>query len=190
MLPAKNKIVVEGVNRVYKHMRPSQQEPPGGPALQGDADRRLQRDARLPEVQPRGPRRPPVHRRRPEAAVLQEVRRQPGQRRPAQAGPRRAPPRRKPDRSTHFVPTPATPDAEARDHAADLKDDGNGSPAGPVQERDRQGDGREVQPRQPHGDPQDRQDRHQHGRRPGHPGQGPPGRRPSTAWARSAARSR
>ena len=65
------------------------EEPPGGAALQGDADRRLQRHAGLPQVQPRGPRRPPVHRRRPEAALLQVVR--PGlgnigPRKPAHAG--------------------------------------------------------------------------------------------------------
>ena len=40
------------------------------------------------------------------------------------------------------------------------------------------------------GDPQAGEDRHQHGGRPGHPGQGRCWRRPSTAWARSAARSR
>jgi large subunit ribosomal protein L24 len=30
VLPAKNKVVVEGVNRVYKHMRPSSKNPQGG----------------------------------------------------------------------------------------------------------------------------------------------------------------
>jgi large subunit ribosomal protein L24 len=30
VLPARNKIVVEGINRVYKHMRPSQKNPQGG----------------------------------------------------------------------------------------------------------------------------------------------------------------
>ena len=30
VLPARNQIVVEGVNRVYKHMRPSQKNPQGG----------------------------------------------------------------------------------------------------------------------------------------------------------------
>jgi len=29
-LPTRNKIVVEGVNRVYKHMKPSQKNPQGG----------------------------------------------------------------------------------------------------------------------------------------------------------------
>jgi large subunit ribosomal protein L24 len=29
-LPARNKVVVEGVNRVYKHMKPSQRNPQGG----------------------------------------------------------------------------------------------------------------------------------------------------------------
>jgi large subunit ribosomal protein L24 len=30
VLPAKNKVVVEGVNRVYKHLKPSRQNPQGG----------------------------------------------------------------------------------------------------------------------------------------------------------------
>src|SRR5438067_12796260 len=30
VLPAKNKLVVEGVNRVYKHLKPSQRNPQGG----------------------------------------------------------------------------------------------------------------------------------------------------------------
>ena len=30
VIPTENKIVVEGVNRVYKHMRPSQKNPQGG----------------------------------------------------------------------------------------------------------------------------------------------------------------
>jgi large subunit ribosomal protein L24 len=30
VIPARNKIVVEGVNRVYKHLRPSQKNPQGG----------------------------------------------------------------------------------------------------------------------------------------------------------------
>jgi large subunit ribosomal protein L24 len=30
VLPSRNKIVVEGVNRVYKHMRPSNKNPQGG----------------------------------------------------------------------------------------------------------------------------------------------------------------
>jgi large subunit ribosomal protein L24 len=30
VLPSKGKLVVEGVNRVYKHMRPSQRNPQGG----------------------------------------------------------------------------------------------------------------------------------------------------------------
>ena len=30
VIPERNKIVVEGVNRVYKHMRPSQKNPQGG----------------------------------------------------------------------------------------------------------------------------------------------------------------
>jgi large subunit ribosomal protein L24 len=30
VIPARNKIVVEGINRVYKHLRPSQKNPQGG----------------------------------------------------------------------------------------------------------------------------------------------------------------
>src|ERR671922_1817699 len=30
VLPDKNKIVVEGINRVYKHLKPSRQNPQGG----------------------------------------------------------------------------------------------------------------------------------------------------------------
>jgi large subunit ribosomal protein L24 len=30
VIPARNKIVVEGVNRVYKHLRPTQKNPQGG----------------------------------------------------------------------------------------------------------------------------------------------------------------
>jgi large subunit ribosomal protein L24 len=30
VIPSRNKIVVEGVNRVYKHMRPTQKNPQGG----------------------------------------------------------------------------------------------------------------------------------------------------------------
>ena len=30
VLPSKNKIVVEGINRVYKHLKPSQKNPQGG----------------------------------------------------------------------------------------------------------------------------------------------------------------
>ena len=96
VLPARNKIVVEGVNRVYKHMRPSSKNPQGG---------RLSKEMPIdvsnvmlvcPKCN-RGVRdRPPVHRRRPEAALLQDMRPEPGQRRPAQAGPRRRRPRSKP----------------------------------------------------------------------------------------------
>ena len=30
VLPSKNKVIVEGINRVYKHLRPSRQNPKGG----------------------------------------------------------------------------------------------------------------------------------------------------------------
>ena len=71
VLPEKNKIVVEGVNRVYKHLKPSQKNQQGG---------RLSKEMPIdasnvmlycPTLQPGRPGRPPVHRRRPEAALLQ-----------------------------------------------------------------------------------------------------------------------
>ena len=86
VLPEKNKIVVEGVNRVYKHLKPSTKNQQGG---------RLSKEMPIdvsnvllfcPSCNPGRPRRPPVHRGRPEAAVLQEVLRQPRQPRPRQAG--------------------------------------------------------------------------------------------------------
>ena len=40
-----NKIVVEGVNRVYKHVKPNRRNPQGGPSVEGDAHRRFQRHA-------------------------------------------------------------------------------------------------------------------------------------------------
>ena len=94
VLPERNKIVVEGVNRVYKHLRPSQKNPQGGrlsKEMPIDVSNVL---ALLLQVQPRRPHRPPVHRRRPETTLLQVVRRQPGKRRPTQAGPRRQGPGR------------------------------------------------------------------------------------------------
>ncbi len=94
VFPERNKIVVEGVNRVYKHLRPSQKNPQGG---------RLSKEMPIDvsnvllllfQVQPRRPHRPPVHRRRPETTLLQVMRCQPGKRRPTQAGPRRQGPGR------------------------------------------------------------------------------------------------
>ena len=64
------------------------EKPTGGPAVQGNADRRVERVALLLQVQPRSPYRPPVHRRRPKTTLLQVMRRQPRQRGPTQAGPR------------------------------------------------------------------------------------------------------
>ena len=97
VLPARNKIVVEGVNRVYKHLRPSQKNPQGG---------RLSKEMPIdvsnvllfcPKCN-RGVRdRPPVHRRRPEAALLQVVQHQPGQRRARASRPTPPRPRPRPD---------------------------------------------------------------------------------------------
>src|SRR5262249_17759488 len=138
------------------------EEPPGGPALQGDADRRLQRDALLLQVQPGGPRRPPVHRQRPEAALLQVVQERPRQPGPAQAGPRQGggPPLigpairwgSNPGRGGFRRPVRGYEAKYARPPgrripAEVLKEFGYGSSAGPLQERDRQGDGDQVPPR-------------------------------------------
>ena len=85
VLPEKNKIVVEGVNRVYKHLKPSAKNQQGG---------RLSKEMPIdasnvmlfcPTCNRGRPHRPPVHRRRPEATLLQEVRGRPRQRRPRQA---------------------------------------------------------------------------------------------------------
>ena len=38
VLPDEGKIVVEGINKVYKHVKPSQPQPAGRPALERDAD--------------------------------------------------------------------------------------------------------------------------------------------------------
>lgn len=48
VLPDKNRVVVEGVNRVWKHVRPSQRTPQGG---------RIQKDApiHISNVQPLNP---------------------------------------------------------------------------------------------------------------------------------------
>ena len=46
----KNKVVVEGVNRVYRHLKPSPPQPAGRPALEGDAGRRLERRAHRPDA--------------------------------------------------------------------------------------------------------------------------------------------
>ena len=88
VLPERNKIVVEGVNRVYKHMKPSQKNPQGG---------RLSKEMPIavsnvmlfcPKCN-RGVRdRPPIHRRRTEAALLQILQRplgNVGPRKPAHA---------------------------------------------------------------------------------------------------------
>ena len=64
VLPEKNKIVVEGVNRVYKHLKPSAKNQQGG---------RLSKEMPIdasnvmlycPACNRGRPRRPPVHRRR------------------------------------------------------------------------------------------------------------------------------
>ena len=87
VLPEKNKIVVEGVNRVYKHLKPSAKNPQGG---------RLSKEMPIdasnvmlfcPTLQPRRPRRPPVHRRRQKERYCKKCAASLGQRRPRQAAP-------------------------------------------------------------------------------------------------------
>ncbi len=87
VLPSRNKIVVEGVNRVYKHMRPSQKNPQGG-RLSKEMPIAVSNVAPvLPQVQSRRADRPPIHRRRTEAALLQILQRLAGKCRAAKAGP-------------------------------------------------------------------------------------------------------
>ncbi len=54
VLPEKNKIVVEGVNRVYKHMKPSQKNQQGGRLSKEMPIDVVQRPAVLPDVQAAG----------------------------------------------------------------------------------------------------------------------------------------
>ena len=114
VLPEKNKIVVEGVNRVYKHLKPSAKNQQGG---------RLSKEMPIDASNvmlycPGCNRGVRVGHRftadRPETALLQEVLGQPGRRRPRQADPHR----REDDPRE-----PSRPDS---------KDDRNGPPARPV----------------------------------------------------------
>ena len=68
------KLVVEGVNRVYKHVKRSQKNPQGGRLFEGDAGRCQQRAAGLRRMRRRHPRRRAVSPQRHERALLQEVR--------------------------------------------------------------------------------------------------------------------
>ena len=78
VLPDKDKVVVEGINRVYKHLKPNRRNPQGG---------RLSKEMPiavsnvllvLPDLPARRPHRPPLHGRRPQGTLLQEVRQRPG----------------------------------------------------------------------------------------------------------------
>ena len=62
VLPAKSKVVVEGINRVYKHLKPNRQQSARRPAVEGNADRRLERPAVLLHLPPRRAHRPTLHR--------------------------------------------------------------------------------------------------------------------------------
>ena len=52
VLASREKVVVEGVGRVQKHMRRSQQNPRGGRLSQGNADRDFEHHADLPGLRP------------------------------------------------------------------------------------------------------------------------------------------
>ena len=87
VLPEKNKIVVEGVNLVYKHVRPGPPEPPGRPALEGDAGRRLERRALLPVAATGRPGSAPGSSTTARRSAAAALRRRPRHPRPAQAQP-------------------------------------------------------------------------------------------------------
>ncbi len=67
-----NKVVVEGVNRVYKHLRPSRANPQGG-RLSKEMPVGVKRAAVLLLVPPRGARRPALYQRGGQGTLLQEM---------------------------------------------------------------------------------------------------------------------
>ena len=74
VLPKESRVLVEGLNIVQRHTRPTQGDPQGGHQEQGSGAAHLQRRHRRSQVRRRDPRRLP-HRRRQEGAVRQEIRR-------------------------------------------------------------------------------------------------------------------
>jgi hypothetical protein len=75
---AKNKAVVEGINKVYKHVKPSQRNP------QRVANRCFQIDGALPKDWPADSYRLPIPRRRTQRAICSQVWRIDGNRCPSQ----------------------------------------------------------------------------------------------------------
>ena len=121
VLPDKNKIVVEGVNRVYKHLKPSQRNQQGG-RLSKEMPIDVSNVMLFAPVQPGRPDRPSVHRRRSETTLLQEVRRL----RWATSDPSSRPPRRPP---TKITADSMTGLASRRRAGRKGRTIGNGSPA-------------------------------------------------------------
>src|SRR5262249_30694510 len=72
-----------GRHRGARARKPHPPQPAGRPPLERDADRRVERAVILPQLPPRGAQRPPLRRRRPQGALLQEVQHRAG--RPEQA---------------------------------------------------------------------------------------------------------
>ena len=77
VLPDEGKVVVEGINRVYKHVKPNRRNPQGGrlsKEMPIDASNVL---LYLPDLPARRPHRPALRGQRRQGTLLQEVRRQP-----------------------------------------------------------------------------------------------------------------
>jgi len=77
VFPAEGKILVEGVNRTYKHVKPNKRNPQGG-----KLSREMPIDASNVQLFPQLPAwrscRQAVHRGRRQGTLLQEVQQQPG----------------------------------------------------------------------------------------------------------------
>ena len=181
VLPEKNKIVVEGVNRVYKHLKPSAEEPAG----RAGSPRRCRSTPRTscstaPPAAAASASATGSPTTGQKERYCKVYRRVPRRRRPGQAGPRQGrqgltadvglsmptiSTRTRPARP----PSRAPPERAEKDDRtmARLLDQYNTTIAPELAD--------EVQPDEQDGDPEAGQDRHQHGRRPGHPGQGDPG---------------
>ena len=181
VLPEKNKIVVEGVNRVYKHLKPSAKNQQGG-RLSKEMPIDVSNVMLYCPTCNRGVR---VGHRFTDAGQKQRYCKvcsaslgNVGPAKPAHAV--------EEDRRlsrTLNVAAARRRDGEGRSEMARLLDQYNTTIAPGWHE---------VQPDQQDGDPQAGEDRHQHGRRPGHPGQGAArgGRRqpeqdqrPEAAWS-------
>ena len=108
VLPERNKIVVEGVNRVYKHLRPSQKNPQGG-RLSKEMPIDVSNVLLFCSKCNRGVR---IGHRFTDDGQKQRYCKscgiEPGQRRPTQAGPRARP--RQPDRDQRLAEEDAVAD--------------------------------------------------------------------------------